>query len=130
MKKSRKRIALILAVVMMMVSILPTVAMAAATLTGVGAGINKGTSYITCYGTPVLSQLGYYNVTITLQREVRSGVYENIDSKTYSNQYGAGSEHTLSTAKSGLASGYYRAYVTATAGGVTLSNYCSAISIP
>ncbi len=130
MKKSRKRIALILAVVMMMVSILPTVALAAAKLTGVGAGISNGSSYVTSHGKPVLSELGYYDVTITLQREVRSGVYENIDSKTYSNQYGAGSTHTLSTSKSGLTPGYYRAYVTATAGGVTLSNYCSAISIP
>ncbi len=130
MKKSRKRMALILAVVMMVVSILPAVALAAATLTGVGAGISNGSSYITCYGTPVLSEIGYYDVTVTLQREVRSGVYENIDSKTYKNQYGIGSSHSLSTAKAGLTPGYYRAYATATAGGVTLSYGCSAISIP
>ncbi len=130
MKKSRKRIALILAVVLMMVSILPTIALAVATLTGVGSSIGNGTNYITCTGTPVLSEPGYYDVTITLQREVRSGVYEKIDSKTYSNQYGVGSTHTLSTAKSGLTPGYYRAYATATAGGVTLSYGCSAISIP
>lgn len=130
MKKSRKRIALILAVVMMMVSILPAVALAAGKLAGVGAGISKSASYVSCTGKPALDTPGYYDVTITLQREVRSGVYENIDSKTYTNQYGVGSLHTLSTSLSGLTPGYYRSYVTATAGGVTLSNYCSAISLP
>lgn len=130
MKKSRKRIALILAVVMMMVSILPAVALAAGTLVGVGSGIGKNTNYVVSTGKPVLDTAGYYDVTITLQREVRSGVYENIDSKTYSNQYGLGSSHTLSTSLSGLTPGYYRSYVTATAGGVTKTAACSAIYLP